>query len=149
MTFVPSDFTNIGGQYIATKDVSIEILDKPEAEDEESFVVLVEPTSGLNAFFEFPDSTDTATVRIVDDDHAPVIEPRQLNVVLDRTEVGRLRARDADGDELTWRIVGGADGDQFELTEDGVLSVERLARARRLRTRTTMTGTASTRSRWR
>ncbi len=123
LAFVPSDFTNMGGQYIATKDVSIEILDKPEAEDEESFVVLVEPTSGLNAFFEFPDATDTATVRIVDDDHAPLIEPRQLNVVLDRTEVGRLRASDADGDALTWRIVGGADGDQFELTEDGVLSV--------------------------
>ena len=124
LTFVPSDFRNIDGQYTATKDVSIEIVDKPEAEEEESFVVLVEPAPGLASFILIPDATDTATVTIVDADHAPVIQLQKLNVVLDRTEVGRLRASDADGDELTWRIVGGADRDQFELTEDGLLSVK-------------------------
>ena len=123
LTFVRSEFRNIDGQHTATKDVSIEIVDRPEAEDEESFVVLVEPAPGLASFIQIPDATDTATVTIVDDDHAPVIRQPQLNVVLDRTEVGQLRASDADGDALRWRIVGGADRDQFEVTEDGLLSI--------------------------
>ena len=124
LTFVRSEFRNIDGQHTATKDVSIEIVDNPEAEDEESFVVLVEPAPGLASFIQIPDATDTATVTIVDDDHAPVIRQPQLNVVLDRTVVGQLRASDADGDALEWRIVGGADRDQFEVTEDGLLSIK-------------------------
>ena len=51
-----------------------------------------------------------------------IVTPLLLRAVDYKTEITTLRANDEDGDDLTWRIVGGADQDLFTLTEDGALS---------------------------
>ena len=62
-------------------------------------------------------------VTIVDDDHAPEIPREQLRVLVGQTDAGRLPAVDADGDPLTWSLIGGADEALFTLSEDGQLSL--------------------------
>ena len=101
------------------------VEDRLDEGDEMFNVGLIDPT-GANAVI-LVDDTITATMTIVDDDHAPVVTTTKMRVLTERTEVqGRLRGSDADGDRLTWRIAnpGGADAGLFTLTEDGQLSLD-------------------------
>ena len=69
-----------------------------------------------------------ATVRVDDDDAAPVVTTESpLTVTENTTAVTRLEATDADteAEDLTWRVSGGDDAGEFRLTEAGVLSFYR------------------------
>ena len=65
-----------------------------------------------------------AIVTIVDDDHVPVIVTRELQALVGRTRVGRLRASDPDPELPTWRLTGGADQALFTLDAYGELRLK-------------------------
>ena len=92
-----------------------------EGEDGETFTIALSEDTGWRSILV---DDDEATMTIEDDDHAPEIATRQPKVLVGETEVGRLRASDADGDPLTWELTGGADGNLFTLTEGGLLEVK-------------------------
>ena len=126
MVFSESDFRLMDGVWIGDSNVAIEILDDELAEGDEIFFVTLERSLGLSALV--TRGQVDGYVRIIDDDHAPVIGYRgPFLAPFGLTSVfAELRATDADDDEgdLRWSIAGrpGSDGGKFELSEGGGLS---------------------------
>ena len=123
LSVVPGDFALERGRYVARKRVTAAIVADALVEEDETFGFLVERTPDLAVFTSVPEDTARTTVTIVDDDHAPVIATRTLTALAGRVAVGWLRARDADGDALSWSLVGGEDRELFTLSGDGALSL--------------------------
>ena len=126
MVFSESDFRLMDGVWIGDSNVAIEILDDELAEGDEIFFVTLERSLGLSTLV--TRGQVDGYVRIIDDDHAPMIGYRgPFLAPFGLTSVfAELRATDADDDEgdLRWSIAGrpGSDGGKFELSEGGGLS---------------------------
>ena len=129
VSFVAGDFSedqDTPGRYTARMDsiggrpLSVAIVDDGVVEADETFVVDMLGHQDLSDLVELTGDTEQ-TVTIVDDDHAPVIVTERIVAIVNQAEVGRLEAKDEDGDTLTWSLTGGADQTVFELSPEGVL----------------------------
>ena len=82
------------------------------------YVVVVAATAGTRTAFQ----TVTVTVTNVND-NAPVLAGTAAhNVAEGQTVVATVIATDGDGDTITYTLTGGADQDDFEITDTGVLA---------------------------
>ena len=119
MVFSESDFRLMDGVWIGDSNVAIEILDDELAEGDERFYLALERSLGLSDLVTLVSGAVDGYVRIIDDDHAPMItEAGPFRVPAGFTGVfGVLEAEDADGDSLEWSKSGGADSPVFTLDE--------------------------------
>ena len=121
----PASATFEAGSDGATLSVATE--DDEVSEDASTVTATVSPGEG----YEIDGTAGSAELVVADDDTAPVVETASpLVVVENTTEVVTLAATDADTafEDLSWSIpegeAGGADGERFALTADGVLTFE-------------------------
>ena len=70
-TFRQSDFTDVGGSFQATRDVSVTIINDTDDEPDENFTVTLNYSNPSLPHLE--GGPDTATVTIADNDHVPVM----------------------------------------------------------------------------
>ena len=133
LLFNPEAFSETppgSGRFRARLTRQVTFVDDGLAEDDEQFEVKLEFIAEAFRYVKIVDDdgepirADSRTVVIEDDDHAPEIRTTELIVVVGQTAAGDLVATDADDDELTWRLTGGADEALFTVSEAGVVSLK-------------------------
>ena len=75
VTVAASDYVKDGTSHVASKTLSVTLVDDSVAEADESFAVQLQRPPLLNGYFVISDSASRRTITILDDDSAPVTPP--------------------------------------------------------------------------